>query len=145
MTLFLPVGMVMDRWGRKYSIVPCLLLLGGSMALVPLTHSFLPFLAVGLLSGFANGLGSGANMTMGSDLAPRDGGGAFLGVWRLIGDSGAAAAPMVVGGLAQAVTLGAAAVTTGGIGIVGAAIMLFFVTETISKDKDRADGPPAAG
>jgi MFS family permease len=145
MTLFLPVGVVMDRLGRKFAIVPCLVLLGGSMALVPLTDSFLPFLAVGLLSGFANGLGSGVNMTMGSDLAPREGGGAFLGVWRLIGDVGAAGAPVIVGGLAQVLTIGAAAVATGGVGFAGAAMMMFLVTETISRDKDRAGDPPPAG
>jgi MFS family permease len=143
MTLFIPVGMVMDRWGRKFTIVPCLVLLAASMALIPLTHSFLPFLGVGLLSGFANGLGSGANMTMGSDFAPRDGGGAFLGVWRLIGDVGSAGAPMVVGGLAQVLTLGVAAVTTGGVGIVGAGIMVFFVAETISRRKVPEGEPPA--
>ena len=139
MTLFYPVGLVMDRWGRKFAIVPCLVLLAASMALVPLAQSFLPFLIVALLSGVANGLGSGANMTMGSDLAPRGGGGAFLGVWRLIGDSGAALAPLVVGGLAQTFTLGAAAVTTGGVGALGATMMVFLVAETVKNEGADSD------
>ena len=145
MTLFLPVGIVMDRWGRKFAVVPCLVLLATSMALVPLTHSFWPFLGVGLLSGFANGLGSGVNMTMGSDLAPRHGGGAFLGVWRLVGDVGAAGAPVIVGTLAQVATIGAAAVTTGGVGLAGAAIMVVFVAESIKRGEPPGERSEAAG
>ncbi|GAB4330764.1 MAG: MFS transporter [Dehalococcoidia bacterium] len=135
MTLFYPVGLVMDRWGRKWTIVPCLALLGLSMALIPLTHSFAPFLAVGLLSGLGNGLGSGAVMTLGADLAPREASGPFLGVWRLIGDAGAVSAPATVGALAEVLTLGAAAVATGGIGIAGAAVMAVVVTETLRRTR----------
>lgn len=133
MTLFYPVGLVMDRWGRKWTIVPSLLLLGLSMALIPLTHSFGPFLAVGLLSGLGNGLGSGAVMTLGADLAPREASGPFLGVWRLIGDAGAVSAPAAVGALAEVVTLGTAAVATGGVGLAGAAIMAMLVSETLRR------------
>ena len=87
------------------------------------------------LSGFGNGLGSGAVMTLGADLAPRDAAGQFLGVWRLVGDVGAVAAPAVVGGLASALTLGVAAVSTGGIGLIGGAVMLLLVRETLTRSR----------
>ena len=133
MTLFYPVGVVMDRWGRKWTIVPSLAVLSLSLMLIPLTGGFASFLAVGLLGGFGNGLGSGAVMTLGADLAPPDAAGEFLGVWRFVGDVGAASAPAAVGGLAAAFTLGAAAVATGGIGAIGAVTMLVLVRETLRR------------
>ncbi len=142
MLMFYPVGMVMDRWGRKWVIVPSLLVLSASLMLMPLTGTFGSFLLVGLLSGFGNGLGSGAVMTLGADLSPRDAAGEFLGVWRLVGDVGAVAAPAVVGGLAAVLTLGAAAVSTGGIGLLGGVIMILLVRETLTRSPAAARASP---
>lgn len=135
MVMFYPVGVVMDRWGRKWVIVPSLLVLSASLILMPLTSGFSSFLIVGLLSGLGNGLGSGAVMTLGADLSPPDAAGEFLGLWRLVGDVGAVAAPVVVGGLAGVLTLGAAAVSTGGIGLVGGVVMLLLVRETLTRSR----------
>ena len=136
MTLFYPVGIVMDRWGRKWTIVPCLALLGVSLALVPLTASFLGFLLVGLLGGFGNGLGSGAVMTMGADLAPPEHPAEFLGVWRMIADTGGVIAPAVVGGVAQALSLGASFFVLAGVGGGAALLMAFRVTEGLRRRSD---------
>ena len=152
--LFYPAGIVMDRRGRKWTSVPSMLALSGSLALVPLTGSFASFMMVGLLSGFGNGLGSGAVMTLGADLAPRDRTGEFLGVWRLITDSGSVAGPVAIGALAQALTLAAAALVTAGVGLAGAAVMLFLAAETLRRPEralaashadDSPDGGAAAG
>lgn len=132
MLLFYPVGAVMDRWGRKWTIVPCLATLTASLACTPLATSFAPFLWVSLLGGFGNGLGSGAIMTMGADLAPRARAGEFLGVWRLIGDSGGVLAPAVVGGVAQLLTLGASFLATAAFGVAGALLMAWVVPEGLS-------------
>ncbi len=133
MTLFLPVGYVMDRWGRKWTIVPSLSLLGLAAALLPFTSSFPALLAVGVLSGAGNGLGSGAVMTLGSDLAPRANSGEFLGVWRFVSDLGRVAGPTFVGGVAQAGSLAAASVVTGLVAWTGAAVMLLLVAETLRR------------
>jgi len=53
MVLFYPIGMLMDRRGRKWAAIPCLILLSVGMALVPLTSGFADLLLVGLLLGFA--------------------------------------------------------------------------------------------
>ena len=63
------------------------------MAMVPFTGSFASLLVATIVMGFGNGLGSGTMMTLGADLAPREGTGEFLGVWRLIGDTGAVTGP----------------------------------------------------
>lgn len=133
MLLFYPVGSVMDRFGRKWVAVPSLVVLAVSMALIPLTDSFTSLLLVGLVAGFGNGLGAGIVMTLGADFSPARARGEFLGVWRLIGDIGTAGGPFVVGGLAAVLSLGAASVATGGIGLLGAGIMYVWVAEPLQR------------
>ena len=130
MGLFWPAGWIMDRWGRKAAAVPSFLLLGLGMALVPLTSSYTELLLVGLVIGFANGLGSGTMMTLGADLAPPGRTGEFLGLWRLIGDGGQAVAPLAVGFVADALGI---ALTTGLCSVLGAlsaGMLVMFVPET---------------
>ena len=141
MLLFYPVGIVMDRFGRKWSAVPSMLLLGLSLLLVPLTGSFEALLVVGLLSGFANGLGSGIGMTLGADLAPPGGHGEFLGVWRFVTDIGTSAGPFLVAAVAGVATLGVASVATGGVGLVGAAVMAFLAPETLRRGRPTPSEP----
>ena len=133
MTLFYPVGMIMDRWGRKYAIVPSFLVQGIGLAMIPLTGGFLGLAAVAGLIGFGNGLGSGSMMTLGADLAPAETRGEFLGMWRLIGDLGFTLGPSVAGVVAGMLTLPAAALVMGGSGLVASMIFLFLVPETIKK------------
>ena len=68
--------------------------------------------------------------------------GSFLGLWRLVGDVGAVAAPPVVGVLEAAFTLGAAAAVTGGIGLAGGAIMLLLVRETLVRTRSAPRASP---
>lgn len=149
MTLFYPVGIVMDRLGRKWAGVPCLLVMSAGMLLIPLTGGFGGLAAAGLITGFGNGLGSGINMTLGADFSPAVGRGEFLGVWRLIGDIGTAGGPMVAATLTAFASLGVASVATGGIGLAGAAVMLFLVPEPLRRTNPRAVAvsvsPPDAG
>jgi MFS family permease len=134
----------MDRFGRKWSAVPSMLLLGASLLLVPLTNSFETLLVVGLVSGFANGLGSGIGMTLGADLAPPGSQGEFLGVWRFVTDIGTSAGPFLVAGVATVSTLGVACVATGGVGLAGAAVMAFLAPETLRR-RDPPEAAPTSG
>ncbi len=144
MFMFYPIGIVMDRYGRKWAAVPCLLILGGSIALLPTTATFATLLAVGLLSGLGNGFGSGIVQTLGADLSPPRARGEFLGVWRLIADSGSAGGPFLISGMVVVAGLGAAAVATGATGLLGAAIMALLVRETLTGRASRPSGrdPP---
>jgi len=136
MSLFYPVGVVMDRFGRKWSAVPSMILLGASLALIPLTDSFQTLMVVGLLSGIANGLGTGVGMTLGADLAPIGNQGEFIGVWRFITDIGTSTGPFMIAGVAGMATLGVACVATGGVGLAGAAVMAFLAPETLRRSRN---------
>jgi len=130
MSLFYPAGLIMDRLGRRYAIVPSFLIQALGMSLLPLTGSFATLLAVSMLIGFGNGLGSGSMMTLGADLAPPEARGEFLGIWRWIGDVGATGGPLIVGAVADLMVLPTAALVIGGAGLAAGAIFALLVPET---------------
>ena len=131
MLMFYPVGIVMDRYGRKWAGVPCLALLGLSLLLLPATTGFWSLGLLALLFGFGNGLGSGIVMTMGSDLAPLQRRGEFLGAWRSLADLGFTGAPVLIGALTIAISLAGASLACGAVGLAGALIMAFRVRESL--------------
>ena len=146
MSMFYPAGYVMDRFGRKFAYVPSFLLQGLGMALVPLTGSFAALLAVTSLIGFGNGLGSGTMLTLGADLAPPkgEGMGAFLGLWRLIGDTGHTSAPIIVGTIADALSLVPSVYVIAIIGLGAGSILGLFVPETLKKPSAVGAEPAAS-
>ena len=135
MSLFYPAGVLMDRLGRKYAIVPCFLIQAIGMACVPLAGGFVSLLACAAIIGFGNGLGSGTMMTLGADLAPEASLGEFLGVWRLIGDTGATGGPVVVGAVADVLSLSMSALVMSGVGFIAVAVFAFMVPETLQKPR----------
>ena len=128
--MFYPAGFMMDRFGRKYAILPCFFLQALGMAFVPLAAGGLGLLLCASVIGLGNGLGSGTMMTLGADLAPRNTLGEFLGVWRLIGDGGTTGAPLAVGAVADLVSLPTAALVMAGVGLCAVSIFAFKVPET---------------
>lgn len=128
--LFVPAGMIMDRFGRKVASVPSFGIMGIGMALIPLAESFLSLAIVAMFIGLGNGLGSGSMMTLGADLAPPGATGEFLGLWRLIGDTGAAGGPLAVGSLTDALGFEASAYVLAGVGIAASLILARMVKET---------------
>ena len=128
--LVYPGGSVMDRWGRKATAIPCLVLMSTGLALMPLTEGASTLALVAVLLGVGNGLSSGVVMTLGADFAPPASRVSFLGVWRLLSDVGTAGGPLAVAAATAAITLGGAAVTVGALGLLAAAYALRFVPET---------------
>lgn len=134
MCLFYPVGIVVDRHGRRWSAIPSMTLFALGLAMLPLADGFYPLLGVGLILGLANGLGTGIVMIIGADLAQRTAQrGQFLGVWRLMGDVGMSAAPLLSGVLVNVASLAAASLTAAGVGVIGVLIMVLVVPETLSR------------
>jgi MFS family permease len=133
MTMFYPAGIVMDRFGRKWTAVPCLLIFSAGVFLIPFTEGFGSLLVASLVTGFGNGMGAGINMTLGADFAPPDRRAEFLGVWRFIGDIGTAGGPLLLSVITALSTLGIATMTTGGVGLAGAAVMAWLVVEPLRR------------
>jgi MFS family permease len=122
MALFYPAGKAMDRYGRLFVAVPSMLLLGGAMMVLPLTGSVVSLTLAAVVMSLGNGLGSGIVMTLGADVAPAGTPVRFLSQWRFMSDSGNSSGPLLVAALA-AVSLGAAVVVAGVVGLLAAAAL----------------------
>ncbi len=116
--LFYPAGMVMDRFGRTWVAVPVTAVISLGVLLLPLATTFGTVLAVAVLMAVGNGMGAGIVMTLGADAAPVEGRSQFLGGWRLAGDVGATAGPLLVSAVAAVAPLAAACVLTGALGLL---------------------------
>lgn len=132
--VFYPVGLVMDRKGRKWAAGPCIAVLSVGLALIPLTSDVVTLTVVAMVIGLGNGLGAGMNMTLGSDLSPAAGRSRFLGVWRLVTDVGNVAGPLLVAGVTSVAALAAGAVVVGGVGVVGLLVLWRLVPETLVRE-----------
>lgn len=130
MATFYPAGRVMDRRGRRWVAVPSMLTMATALVLVPLTTAFGSLLAAALLLGFGNGIGSGMIMTMGADTAPAVGRPAFLGIWRLLSDTGSCGGPVLLSGLTQAAGLAVAVVGNGLLGLLAAGMLWYWIPRT---------------
>ena len=126
--LFYLSGQVMDRYGRLWAALPSLVLMGTGFVALSLTrdadHAVAWFVGLACLLGLANGLSSGILMTIGADLAPPGSTASFLAAWRLLTDSGAALAPVMVAVVAAAASLPLATALVGALGLAGAAGLL---------------------
>jgi MFS family permease len=139
MLLFYPAGSVMDRFGRIWVAVPCVVLLGVGMLALPLTHSALAVTAVALVAAVGNGMGSGIVMTLGADSAPEWGRSQFLGGWRFVSVVGGSGSPALVGLITAQSGLAAACVSLGGLALVGTGWLAYWVPRY-----DPVRGRPAA-
>lgn len=122
MLLFYPAGRIMDRWGRQWITLPSMLIMGASFVLLPLSTGFYSLLAASLLMGFGNGIGSGLVLTIGADASPRHGRTEFLGLWRVISDTGGGMGPLLLSAITAAASLAVGVVAIGGLGFVAAAM-----------------------
>ena len=133
MTLFPLAGYLMDRFGRKFAIVPSFALFSASMALLSQARDFTGLILIGLLIGFSNGIGSGSMLTLGADLTPAARPNEFLAVWRLVGGIGDMGGPVVVGGMADLFGLMLVPFFVAAMGLCGALTFGLFVPETLEK------------
>lgn len=134
MSMFPVAGFMMDRFGRRYATVPGICIFATGMVLMPFTQTFTWLLLAAILMRFGNGIASGTMMTLGADLAPKEGTGEFLGLWRLTGDFGGSAGPVVVGNIADLFGLGFSGFALGGIGYIAVGIFFWLVPETLQRE-----------
>ena len=137
--LFYTSGQIMDKWGRLSAIIPSMMTMSLGFIGLSFTHD-LPsnvmwFIVVAFVMAVGNGIGSGILLTLGSDLSDKKNPAPFLGAWRFVTDSGAAISPLAIAGLTAAASLSIASVSVGLGGIIGAAMMLYFVPRFIPRRK----------
>ena len=131
MAMFPLAGYMMDNWGRKHAAVSCMGVIALALVMLPWANSFLTLCLFAVLAGVGNGLGAGINVVLGSDFAPEHERGEFLGVWRLMGDTGSFSAPVLVGLATQTLYLGGVFPLMACFGVVGVFIVVLFVEEPL--------------
>jgi len=123
MLAFYPAGSIMDRYGRLWIALPSSLTMGVALVLMPLiAASPASYVAVCLLLGLGNGISSGLVMTLAADAAPPHARPQFLGLWRLLGDTGACSGPFILSALTAGLSLAAGIACMGLTGLAAAAV-----------------------
>jgi MFS family permease len=127
-------GHLMDRFGRKTTVVPGLVLLGAALlAMAAIAYARLPLLTY-VLALFAVRIAlsftSGSMQVLASDVAPRESRGRFLGTWRLVGEVGTLLSPLAFAALADGVSFAAAFAFLSLTSLGGAVLLAACVRET---------------
>jgi len=130
-------GWLMDRFGRKVTMVPGFAGVTLTMLLLAVTAflqlSLVWYVATFLAAVAAQSLTGGSVQTIGADVAPPDARGLFLGVWRFTGQLGQTLGPLAFGFLAERTGYGTSFVFVAAAALVTALLLLTLVPETGSK------------
>ena len=111
--LFLPGGVIMDRFGRLAVLAPCMIGLGAGLIALPFAVDYGVFVLVVAGMGVANGLGAGINKTLSVDYTPAFNRARYLGYWNTIVGTGELAGPALVATVTAIGSLAAACVACG--------------------------------
>lgn len=125
-----PSGMVSDGLGRKFALVPGLVLLAVSAYLLSLGDNYTMLLIMVSVYGIAWGMSQGTAQTYAMDISPAQQRGTFLGVWSLFQAAGGFVAPLAVGGLAEFWSFSGSFVAVAVWLAVSALLIMLFAPET---------------
>ena len=134
MSMFPIAGYMMDRFGRRYATVPGVFHFcdrDGTDAVYRDIHGVT---ACRNLHAYGQRYRFRDDDDARADLAPREGTGEFLGLWRITGDFGGSAGPVIVGNLADLFGLSYSGFALGGIGYLAVTIFLRWVPETLQRE-----------
>ncbi|MDX6345053.1 MAG: hypothetical protein QOH87_5191 [Trebonia sp.] len=120
---FYPAGKVMDVYGRRWVAVPCVIIMGISFVLMPLTHGAVTLAFTAMIMGFGNGIGSGIVMTLAADTSPAIGRPTFLGIWRELADAGSGIGPVILSAVTAVAGLASGIIVSGMVGFAAAAAL----------------------
>ena len=135
------VGAIMDRFGRRATVLPGFTLLGIALAFAAVTDymgwGFETYVIAFVLVQAAQAITSGNMQVIGSDIAPAHVRGRFFGVWQFIGQVGTTTSPAAFAFLAEAsgYTASFAFLSVASFGT--ALVLALLVGETLRKEPPR--------
>jgi len=118
-----PSGVLVDRYGRKFVIVPATMLAGLSLLLFLLASSYAWFLAGCVMWSIASGVGGAAPAAYAADVAPSGMNAAAMSAFRMLADLGYVVGPIALG---LAADLAGANLTLGGTALLLTGTALLF-------------------
>jgi len=127
-------GWLMDRFGRRRTMVPGFSAVAATMLLLAVTAwlhlSFVWYVIVFLGLVIASGLVNGSVQIIGADVAPPAARGMFLGLWRFVGQIGVVLSPIVFAFLATTTGYPSAFIFVASASLMVALLMAFRIPET---------------
>ena len=97
-----PTGMIVDYFGRKWVIVLATLLSGAAMLLFCIAPNYAWFMAGSIVWGIASSVSGAAPAAYAADSAPPGMNATTMSMYRMLGDIGYVAGPIILGLLADA-------------------------------------------
>lgn len=135
----LSCGYLMDRFGRKTSMVPGFVSMAIGLfflAASALWHWGLTvFVAAFLWLHASQAVTAGSMQVLGSDMAPVNARGRFFGFWRLIGEIGGLVSPALFGFVAEHFGYTVSFVIIGFCSLATAMLLAFSVKETVTREQ----------
>jgi len=128
LVLFYPAGVIMGRFGRRAGAIPSSLLFVFGLISLAFADTYFLLCLAAIVLGIANGLSTGITMMLGTDNAPSNNKGEFLGIWRLLTDGGSSLGP-ILASLSLALFPFNAGILIVGIACGFGAIFVFFGVE----------------
>ncbi len=128
-----PNGMLVDRYGRRKTLVPGLLVLGLSGYLLAQSMDPRGIYLMVAIYGVGSGMTTGTSQVYAMDLAPESRRGAFLGIWSAFNHFSSVLAPLVLGLLAGSMGMPKTFMIASGLLAVSAALTWMFGPETLTK------------
>jgi MFS family permease len=118
--LFYLSGLIMDRYGKFWSSVPTLLMLGVAYLFSFAVTDLATFWILASATALANAASAGINMVLGADMAPDGARSEFLAAFRMLTSGGVVLAPLAITAMTALVALPAALAITGLLNFYGA-------------------------
>ncbi len=133
--MFIPAGLMMDRFGRKMAAIPATLAMAVGLVVLSLSSSLIGFTCGTFLMALGSGLATGVPMAISADLAPPEGKGQFLGVWRFVSDIGFSGAPILFTALISILSISTSSILISVLSSGCAYIMWRFSPESMNNSR----------
>lgn len=136
----LSCGYLMDRFGRKTTMVPGFLSMALALFFLAANASWhwglAIFVGAFLWMHASQAVTAGSMQVLGSDMAPANARGRFFGFWRLIGEVGGLVSPALFGFVAEHLGYSVSFALIGLCSLTTALLLMFSVEETLGRVED---------
>ena len=140
--VLIPVGTMLDRFGRKAVILPSALMMGVALSMFAASSEVWMFLAASVVLGIGSGVLGPAPAAYAADVAPEKARGLAMGMFRTFGDIGFVIGPLGMGGLADLAGFSFALIFDGVIVVIFAVLFVVFARETIAHRGAQVEAAP---
>jgi MFS family permease len=135
--LVAPAAMATDRFGRKWVIVPSMLLTAAGLVFYAGADNLAMFVGASVVLATAASISGPAPAAYAADIAPSEARGLAMGLYRTTGDFGFMIGPPLLGALADATSFSAGLSANAVLAAVSGVVFLVVARETVARGAPR--------